>query len=207
VNACNPSQAALDAHDVGRLKDAQGRAGNFALEVAAGIAAGVAEALRPGATTGGVIDVVLGQLSSTPRREVEEGLDWARERGDWKALRPLYDERYRTRPMSNAVEVLSSALALFYLADAEPKQCVLSAVNFGRDCDCRAYVAGGLAAALRGGASIPPDWLETVEDELRSDPYTVSTRSLTDTAGGLYAAALNTLRDAKRQVEAIEALL
>ncbi|MGH2352158.1 MAG: ADP-ribosylglycohydrolase family protein [Chloroflexota bacterium] len=207
VNACNPRQAALDAHDVGRLKDVAGRAGNYALEVAAGIAAGVAEASKPGATVGGVIDTVLSELSSVPRKEVEDGLRWAREHGDWKALRPLYDERYRGRPISNAVEILSSALAVFYLADGDPKECVLAAVNFGRDCDCRAYTAGGLAGALWGSASIPRDWIETVEAELPNDPYTVSRRSLKDTADGLYQATLNTLREAKQQVELIEALL
>jgi hypothetical protein len=90
--------------------------------VAAGIAAGVAEALKPGATVGGVIDVVLGELSSGPRREVEDGLAWARDRNDWKALRPLYDDRYRGHPISNAVEILSSALAVFALSDGDPEQ-------------------------------------------------------------------------------------
>jgi ADP-ribosylglycohydrolase len=192
VNACNPRQAALDAHDVGRMKD---------------IAAGVAEAMKPGASAGGVIDMVLGELSAVPRREVEEGLAWAREHGDWKALRPLYEQRYRGRPISNAVEILSSALAVFFLCDGDPYQCLLAAVNFGRDCDCRAYVAGGLAGALRGSASIPRDLIDTVEAELREDPYTVSTRSLADTADGLYRAALHTLREAQQQVEQIEALL
>ena len=138
VNACDPDQSALDAHDVGRLKDVTGRPGNYALEVAAGVAAGVAEALKPGATVGGVLDAVLGQLSAVPRREVQDGLDWAREHRDWKALRPLYDDRYRGRPISNAVEILSSALAVFYLADGDPRECLLAAVNLGRDCDCRA---------------------------------------------------------------------
>jgi ADP-ribosylglycohydrolase len=207
VNACDPDQAALDAHDVGRLKDVTGRPGNYALEVAAGVAAGVAEALKPGATVGGVLDAVLGQLSAVPRREVQDGLDWAREHRDWKALRPLYDDRYRGRPISNAVEILSSALAVFYLADGDPRECLLAAVNLGRDCDCRAYVAGGLAGALRGSASLPRGWIDTVERELVDDPYTVSRRSLQDTADGLYGAALHTHEQAKRQVELVQALL
>ena len=207
VNACHPRQAALDAYDVGRLKDVHGRPGNYALEVAAGIAAGVAEALNPRATVGGVIDTVLAELSPPPRREVEDGLAWAREHGDWRALRPLYDERYRGRPISNAVEILSSALAIFYLADGDPKQCLLWSVNFGRDCDCRAYTAAGLAGALRGRATLPQEWIDVVEAELPTDPYTVSRRSLRDTADGLYRATLSTLREARRQVELIEALL
>lgn len=210
VNACDPYQAALDAHDVGRLKDVQGRVGrpgNWALEVAAGIAAGVAEGMKRDATVGGVIDTVLGALSVVPRDEVEEGLRWAKEHKDWRELRPLYDERYRGHPISNAVEILSSALAVFSLVDGDPKEAILASVNFGRDCDCRAYVAGGLSAALRGTSTIPQEWIGVIENELPSDPYTVSRRSLKETADGLYAAALNTLNEAKRQVELIEALM
>jgi ADP-ribosylglycohydrolase len=207
VNACNPRQAALDAHDVGRLKDVAGRAGNFALEAAAGIAAGVAHALQPGASVGSVIEMVLGQLSSAPRKEVEEGLAWAREHRDWKRLRAQFQDRYTGRPFSNAVEVLGSALALFWLADGDPKQALLWSVNFGRDCDCRAYVASSLAAALNGGASLPREWTDVIEAQLPTDPYTVSRRSLRETADGLYAAALNTLHEAERQAREIQALL
>jgi ADP-ribosylglycohydrolase len=210
VNACNPRQAALDAHDVGRLKDVHGRAGrpgNYALEVAAGVAAGVAAAMQPGASVGSVIETVLGELSSAPRKEVEEGLTWAREGADWKALRPLYDDRYRGHPISNAVEILSSALAVFYLVDGDPREALLASVNLGRDCDCRAYVAGGLSGALNGASALPREWIDVVEGELPGDPYTVSRRSLQDTAGGLYRATLNTLDEAKRQTTLIEALL
>ncbi|MDQ3700432.1 MAG: ADP-ribosylglycohydrolase family protein [Chloroflexota bacterium] len=210
VNACNPRQAALDAYDVGRLKDVHGRAGrpgNYALEVAAGVAAGVAAAMKPAATVGGVIETVLGELSAVPRQEVEDGLGWARQHKDWKALRALYDDRYRGHPISNAVEILSSALAVFSLVDGDPRQALLAAVNFGRDCDCRAYVAGGLAGALHGTSTLPQEWIDVVEHELPADPYTVSRRSLKDTADGLYGAALNTLQAAKGHVELVEALL
>jgi hypothetical protein len=46
-----------------------------------------------------------------------------------------------------------------------------------------------------------------IEEELPADPYTVSRRSLQDTADGLYRAALDTLQRARRQAELIEALL
>ena len=207
VNAADPRQAALDAHDVGRLKDTHGRTGNHALEAAAGIAAGVAHGFQPGATVGSVIETVLAQLSSVPRKEIEEGLEWARGHRDWKQLRAQYQDRYTGRPMSNAVEVLGSALALLWLADGDPRQALLWAVNFGRDCDCRAYVASSLAAALNGGASIPTEWCDVIEQQLPTDPYTVSRRGLKDTADGLYAATLHTLEQSRRQVSQLEALL
>jgi len=208
VNACNPAQAALDAYDVGRIKDVRGQPGNYALEVAAGVAAGVAEALKPEATVGGVIEVVLSQLSAVPRQEVEMGLTWAKESGgDWKRLRPLYAEHYRGRPISNAVEVLSGALAVLYLTGPDPTEVILRCVNFGRDTDCKAYVAGCLAAAMAGITGLPTEWVETVEEELRTDPYTVSRRSLRAAAEGLHQAVQNNLRSIRRQAELIEAQL
>jgi hypothetical protein len=56
MNACDPPQAALDAIDVDRIRDVTGRPKNYALEVGAAIAAGVAEGLKPGATVEGIIE-------------------------------------------------------------------------------------------------------------------------------------------------------
>jgi ADP-ribosylglycohydrolase len=89
VNACRPDDAARDALQLGRIKDVQGRPGNYALEVCAAIAAATAEALRPKATVESVINIALEQLSPEPRKEVQQGLDWAKKADDWKDLRPL----------------------------------------------------------------------------------------------------------------------
>ena len=141
VNACNPEQAAQDALELGRLKDILGVKGNYALEVAVGVAAApAAEALKPDATVERIIATALSYLSMTPRKEVEQGLEWARNVSSWKELRPLYQEKYDGHPNSNAVEVLSGGLACFLVAEGDPKQAILSAVNFGRDTDCKAYI-------------------------------------------------------------------
>jgi ADP-ribosylglycohydrolase len=206
VNACNPVQAALDAHDLGRLKDVRGVRQNFALEVCAGIAAACAEALKPAATVRSVIDTVLLNLSYEPREEVEIALDWAKKADSWKDLRPLFQEKYKGRHISNAVEILGGALACFYLADGHPKEAILYAVNLGRDTDCKAYVAGGLAGALRGIEEIPADWVKVIEEEVASDPYTVSTRTAREAAEGLYKAALNTARQFKEVTGMIDEL-
>ncbi len=190
VNACRPDAAARDALDVGRLKDTQGRPGNFALEVAAGLAAATAEALRPAATVDSVIGAALAQLPGEPRAEVEQGQAWAGEAGDWRDLRPLYEARYAGRHASNAVEVLSGGLACLRMADGQPREAIVYAVNLGRDTDCKAYVAGGLAGALRGIAAVPADWVRTVEEEVVADPYTVSRRTAREAAEGLYGSCL-----------------
>jgi ADP-ribosylglycohydrolase len=207
VNACNPLQAARDAHDVGRIKDVTGFTRNYALEVAAALAAGCAHALSPGATVGSVIDTCLAQLSSKPRAEVEEGIGWAKQHKDWKKLRELYHERYHGHPTSDAVENLSSSLAVFYLCDGNAKQGMLWSVNMARDSDDRAYDVACLACALNGLDDFPREWIDTVENQLKTDTVTVSNRSLKDTADGLYKAAMNELERQRGVVADIEKLL
>ena len=112
VNACNPAQAALDAYDVGRIKDVRGVPGNYALEVAAAVAAGVAEGLKPTRGFDAIIRVALAELSPVPREEVEQGLTWAAEAGgDWRELRPLYADNYRGRPSRTRSRYCPGALA------------------------------------------------------------------------------------------------
>ncbi len=205
VNACNPAAAAADAYDVGRIKDVRGVPGNYALEVAAAIASACAEALKPKATVDSVIAQALSQLTQVPRDEVEMGLEWARKVKDWKELRPLYDDFYRGKRISNAVEILSGGLACFHAAKGEPKEAILYAVNLGRDTDCKAYVSGGLAGALRGIQAVPAEWVKVIEEEVVNDPYTVSRRTARQAAEGLYKAALNELRKMKAVAADIEA--
>lgn len=205
VNACNPSQAAQDAYDLGRLKDARSIR-NYALEVCAGVAAGVAEALKPSASVSSVIDVVLSCLSAVPLAEVQQGLKWAEGANSWKDLRPLYQEKYNGKPASDAVEVLSSGLACFYVAEGKPKEAILYGVNLGRDTDCKAYIAGGLAGALNGIELLPKEWVDVVEKQVVDDPYTVSNRTCEETARGLYAAAINEMEKMKSVIGDLESL-
>jgi ADP-ribosylglycohydrolase len=206
VNACRPDDAARDALQLGRIKDVEGRPGNYALEVCAALAAATAEALRPKATVESVIDIALGQLSPEPCKEVQQGLNWAKKANDWKDLRPLYATRYEGKPISNAVEVLSGGLACFYVAKGRPREAILYAVNLGRDTDCKAYVAGGLAGALRGIEAIPAEWVKIVEEEVVTDPYTVSRRTARQAAEGLYRVCLAELARAEKAVTEIEQL-
>ena len=207
VNACNPEQAARDAHDVGRIKDVAGFTNNYALEVAAALAAGCAHALIPGATVGSVIDTALSCLSSVPRAEVEQGLEWAKQHKDWKVLRELYHRHYNGRPISDAVENLSSSLAVFYLCDGDAHQGLLWSVNMARDADDRAYDVACLSAALNGLGSFPREWLDAVDNQLLTDDVTVSNRSLKDTADGLYQATLNVYETNRTIQSQIEKLL
>lgn len=207
VNAGRPDNAARDALDITRFKDVQGRAlwrddssgssfiiYDYALENAAALAAGVAEALRPDATVNSVIEATLAQLPAGARSEVEVSLDWARTVKDFKEFRPLYQKKYQGKPVSAAIEILSGGLACFLMADGRPREAILYGVNLGRDTDCKAYVAGGLAGALRGIEAVPREWVDLVEKATLTDRYTVSKRTARQAAEGIYQASLNELR-------------
>ena len=173
----------------------------------AAIAAATAEAMKSGATVESVISTALSYISEVPREEVEMGLGWAKSANSWKDLRPLYQERYKGHPISNAVEVLSGGLACFYLADGQPKDAILYSVNLGRDTDCKGYIAGGLAGALRGIDAVPAQWVKVVEEEVVNDPYTVSKRTARETAEGIYKAAANTLNKMKQTASMLDELM
>lgn len=207
VNACDPEQAARDAFELGRLKDVQGTPGNYAIEVCAALAAATAEALKPDATVDSIIDTALAVLSSAPRSEVELGLEWARKADSWKDLRPIYAEHYAGKRISNAVEIMSGGLACFLLAEGQPRESLLYAVNLGRDTDCKAYIAGGLAGALRGIEAVPADWVNTVEEAAANDPYTVSRRTAREAAEGLCRAAVHTQTKRKATTDLFDRLL
>ncbi len=206
VNACDPDQAARDAHDVGRIKDVHGRPANHGLEVAAGMAAGIAEAMKPGATVGKVIDRILRELGTPAREECERALEWARLMG-WQDLRERFAVTYEGRIPWNATEVLSSALALFWQCDGDLETGMLRAVNFGRDTDDRAYDVAGLCAAMHGMRGIRPHWLETCAKALEDDAWTVSRRSFESGADALYAATVATAEASRARAEAVAALM
>jgi ADP-ribosylglycohydrolase len=225
ISACRPDVAAKDALDLGRIKDSQGRPlwrddkqtedGRFrstlvynnALENCAAIAAATAEAIRPNATVDSVIATALAQLPPGSRKEVETVLGFAQNAKNGKEIRPLYQKFYEGRPVSNAIDILAGGLACFKLANGQPREATLYATNLGRDTDCKAYVAGGLAGALRGIQAWPPEWVELVEKAVGTDPYTVDKRTARQIAEGLYKACLNELHRVKSQTSELESLL
>jgi ADP-ribosylglycohydrolase len=89
-------------------------------------------------------------------------------------------------PMSMAEEVVNKGFAVFRVAKGDPKAAIVGGVNFGRDTDCLAAIAGGLAGALNGSSSIPVEWAETLDAATKVNPYTVSRRTLRETSDGIY---------------------
>ncbi|MBM3188251.1 MAG: hypothetical protein FJZ90_05955 [Chloroflexi bacterium] len=217
INAGDPLGAAMDVYDVGLVYSGEM---TFALRWAALYDAAIAEALKPEATVGSVLDTALafadyrGQKGTpyggydTIRAEIERALEIAARHDEPMAMRDAFYElysggRYIVYSASQANEVVAKGLAIFAASKGDTRQALLSAVNFGRDTDCLAAVAAGLAGALSGAESLDAQWIQQVNQATAADPYTNSKRNIDETTSGLHAAVLSKLARERARIEAI----
>jgi ADP-ribosylglycohydrolase len=218
INAGDPESAADDTFEIGKVYATET---HFALRWAALYNAAIAEACRTDATIASVLDVAqsfvgyraeagsLYALYDTIEREVDFALDLAAKHTGFEAMRDdfyrqYYGGSYFNYGMSQANEVVSKGLAIFAFTEADPKQAILLATNFGRDTDCLAAVAGGLAGALSGPGRLPDEWMQQVAEATEQDPYTNSTRTAQETAEGLHAAFINRHSKLRHYVNSME---
>ncbi|NIM05303.1 MAG: hypothetical protein GTO55_04260 [Armatimonadetes bacterium] len=202
INAVDPQGAADDSFEVGKVYAAETA---FALRWAALYNAAIAEACRPQANVDSVLEVTrsfinyrqqsgkIHALYDTMEGEITHALELAAKHSDPMVMRDEFYEYYSggayfSYGMSQANEIVSKGLAIFAISKGNPKEAILTAVNFGRDTDCLAAIAGGLAGALSGGQAIPQEWIEQVNEATRQDPYTNNQRTIEETAEGLFAA-------------------
>ena len=185
VNAADPRAAYAEALDVaGAHQSSYGR------EAAGVLAAAVAAACTPGATPDSVVSACLALAKDGTRAAIERVCEEAVRHTDFEsALRPLreavtpYDTvgpDYRApslgarRPSRlHAIEELPVALGMVLVARGDYRHAVLGAVNYGRDCDSIATMAGALAGAL--GSPVPEDWAKTVAEASRLDLWEPAT--------------------------------
>ncbi|MDW4907738.1 ADP-ribosylglycohydrolase family protein [Streptomyces sp. ADMS] len=189
VNAANPAGAYTEA-----LELAGAHQSSYGREAAAVFAAGVAAACTPDATPDSVIGTCLSLAKDGTRAAIEKVCEVAARYTDFEsALRPLreavtpYDTvgpDYRSpslgarRPSRlHAIEELPVALGMLAVAGGNYRHTVLGSVNYGRDCDSIATMAGALAGAL--GAEVPSDWSKTVAEASRLDLWEPA-RTLTE---------------------------
>ena len=211
INAGDPIGAADDSFEIGQV---YARQTAFALRWAALYNAAIAEACKPGATVESVLDVAkrfvhyraeggsLYALYDTIEREVGHALNLAAKHSDPTALRDEFYKIYEgghyfNYGQSQANEIVSKGLAVFAISKGAPKQAILTAVNFGRDTDCLAAIAGGLSGALSGSREVPAEWIAQVNEATRQDRYTNSSLSIEETADGL----LSTFMARRRKME------
>ncbi|MCF2125055.1 ADP-ribosylglycohydrolase family protein [Strepomyces sp. STD 3.1] len=179
VNAAHPAGAYAEALDVaGAHQSSYGR------EAAGVFAAAVAAACAPGATPDSVVAACLALAKDGTRAAIEAVCDVAARYSDFEsALAPLreavtpYDTvgpDYRApslgarRPSRlHAIEELPVALGMLLVSGGDCRHAVLGAVNYGRDCDSIATMAGALAGAL--GSPVPEEWAKRVAEASRLD--------------------------------------
>ncbi|WP_118082715.1 ADP-ribosylglycohydrolase family protein [Streptomyces sp. CC0208] len=195
VNAADPRAAYAEALDIaGAHQSSYGR------EAAGVFAAAVAAAAAPGATPDSVVTACLSLAKDGTRTAIEQVCEVAAHYTDFEsALRPLRDAvapydtvgpDYRApslgarRPSRlHAIEELPVALAMLVVAAGDYRQAVLGAVNYGRDCDSIATMAGALSGAL--GFPVPDDWSKTVSEASRLDLWEPAT-TLTAVTRGIF---------------------
>ncbi|WP_152364132.1 ADP-ribosylglycohydrolase family protein [Microlunatus speluncae] len=191
VNAGQPEAAYAEAIDLtGAHQSSYGR------EAAGVFAAAVAAALLPDATADSVVEAAIGVAKDGTRdaiiavaraaRELPAGSADDQIRGTLReAIRP-YDtvgDDYRAplpdarRPSrTKSIEELPVALGFCLTAGGDFRTAVLGAVNYGRDADSIATMAGAVCAGLGGTETIPADWIEAIEAASKIDLGRVADR-------------------------------
>jgi ADP-ribosylglycohydrolase len=220
INAGDPLGAAMDTYDVGLVYSAET---TFALRWAALYNAALAEALKPNASVDSVLATAKefalfrGQKGTpyagydTISQEIDRALEIAAHASDMLAMRTefykvYFGGNYIVYSQSQANEIVSKGLAIFAFCKGDAQQAVLMAVNFGRDTDCLAAVAGGLAGAFSGAGGLEASWIAQVNAATQADPYTNSHLDIDATAGGLYAAVLHKLSRERAAVALVDSV-
>jgi ADP-ribosylglycohydrolase len=181
VNAADPAGAYAEAVDLAATHQS-----SYGREAAGVFAAAVAQAMTPGATVTSVVDACLELAKDGTRQAIAAVCERAAGLTDpieaaaplRAAMRP-YDtvgEKYRelglgarTPSRLHAIEELPLALAMLVVADGDYRGAVLGGVNYGRDSDSIATMAGAISGALHGFTAIPAEWAAGVAEGSRLD--------------------------------------
>lgn len=181
ANAGDPRGAYAEAIDLtGAHQSSYGR------EAAGTYAAAVAAAMTPGAGPEDVVDACLEVAHDGTRAAIEAVVKTVRNLAPGEAVapalraaiapfdtvgpdyrKPAMDARLPSRTKS--IEELPVALGFVLAHGGDFVDSVLGAVNYGRDADSIATMAGAVAAALGGREVIPTDWVSTIESASRVD--------------------------------------
>jgi ADP-ribosylglycohydrolase len=203
ANAGDPAGAYAEAIDMaGAHQSSYGR------EAAGVFAAAVAEAMRPDASVDSVIETTIGVARDGTKAAIEAVVAVAQKHGNWREAladlreaitpydtvgpnyrEPLLDARIPSRTKS--IEELPVALGFAIVSGGDFSDAVLGGVNYGRDADSIATMAGAITGALGGASVIPSDWLDEVSAASRID-LVASATTMASVAREIWA------RDAER---------
>lgn len=131
----------------------------------------IAHAFHPGATVDSLVECacansyLYGELAQDMLNRIQGAIELARKcESVNRFYRDFYDCFLVPQPSwpIYILEQIPAALALLTFGANDPKQAILSAVNFGRDTDTIACMVGELAGTLFGASALPTDWINTI---------------------------------------------
>ena len=172
VNAADPTAAYGEAIDLaGAHQSSYGR------EAAGVYAAAVAAAMAPDATVSDVVEACVEVAHDGTRAAIEAVCSVTA--SDWHSAIPLLRKavepfdtvgpEYRAPAMdarrpsrTRSIEEFPVALGLVLLTDGSYSEAVLGGVNYGRDADSIASMAGAITGALGGVDVVPAEWRHDV---------------------------------------------
>jgi ADP-ribosylglycohydrolase len=218
IHLANPKAAFEMGYELAYITD------GYAKESAAISVAAIAAAMRPNATVESLIEEALdtaawfrregplwaetirsrewARFEGRPNQElIHAAINIAKKHNDVFEIRAELYEVLKVSPVgSEAGQTLAVALAMLVAAKGDFKKTIIGCVNYGRDNDSYATVAGAIAGALNGCKAIPKDWIETV---LQANPEP----NIHDIAIKLTEIALSKHEEYKRTVHDVEGLL
>jgi ADP-ribosylglycohydrolase len=190
VNAADPEGAYAEAIDLsGAHQSSYGR------EAAGVMAACVAAAMAPGASADSVIATAIDLAHDGTEAAITAVVEAAQQGGHWTdavasgmlraAVAPhdTVGDDYRDQGLGarrpsrvHSIEELPVALGLLHLAGGDWTDSVLGGVNYGRDSDSVAAMAGAIAGALGGRDAVPAQLVEDVANASKVDIVTPGER-------------------------------
>ncbi|MEU4667696.1 ADP-ribosylglycohydrolase family protein [Amycolatopsis sp. NPDC023774] len=213
VNAGDPRGAYAEAIDLtGAHQSSYGR------EAAGVLAALVAAAAAPGATlddvtaaalelahdgTAVALRAVIDAFGGAPAAPVTDEEERALARKVREVVAPFDSVGPEYRQMSldarrpsrtKSIEELPAALAFVLAHRGDFRGAVLAAVNYGRDADSIAAMAGAICAALGGAQVVPAEWLDPISEASRMD--------IVETGRVLASAAADIMRADRERAQA-----
>lgn len=199
INAGNIETAIADILEVGQLYQTSSSRGlKWACVTGVSIAAGT----LPGATVDSVLAAIYDHCDpDMVVKEIDDQLKKTEGIQDIGELRRYFDDVYNgfgmPYPFSYANEVVTKGVVIFRMVGGNTRDAVLAGVNMGRDTDCVAAVAGGIAGALCGTVSLPEKWITQLDYATSINPHTNSKRTLLENSDGLYDAFKSRLKKEK----------
>jgi ADP-ribosylglycohydrolase len=178
ITPCNPSKAHDDAFEAAFMTVGYAR---YAASMAA---AAISAAMKEGADDRSIIQDMMQAVSHHKKQVEDKG--WAdchmypyvgrkseKLVEDAVKVAQKYDDVYAVREelyqtvvqefFADGAESLAIAMAFVTLSKGDFVKSVIGCVNFGRDNDSSASIAGAVTGALNGADAIPQEWIDLVE--------------------------------------------